>query len=268
MNQKANTPKLKERIGSKGIEPVTVLTICWITTAILLRIPQAQSQTSPADAASDAVPALKASNTNIWQNGTGERIKPRTQSISFNADAGYGVGISDGKQSQYLALAGISDGYRPGSVEGEGHCYRGNWGLRGRLSSGAQFSPMDGGPVGLTPHLRYNFSTANCRIPYVDAGAGVSATNAHQLLKEDLATVPGPVPEGPAILTLRAEGPDEIALKRVTLKGPVVALVKSDRPLQTFNPFALARNGDETEDIKRDPLIGHPRGIVLFSIRF
>src|SRR3989449_3964793 len=34
MNQKANTPKLKERIGSKGIEPVTVLTICWITTAI------------------------------------------------------------------------------------------------------------------------------------------------------------------------------------------------------------------------------------------
>src|SRR5207302_1014910 len=111
--------------------------------------PQAQSQTSPADSASDAVPALKASNTNIWQNGTGERIKPRTQSISFNADAGYGVGISDGKQSQYLALAGISDGYRPGSVEGE----------------------------------------------------------------------------GPDILTLRAEGPDELALKRVTLKGPVVALV-------------------------------------------
>jgi len=90
----------------------------------------------------------------------------------------------------------------------------------------------------------------------------------HQVLKEGLSAVPGPAPQRPAKLTLRAEGPDEIELKRITLKGPVVALVKSDQPLQTFNPFALARNRAETEDIKRDPLVSRPRGMVLFSIRF
>ena len=174
MNQKANTPKLREQIGSKGIGPVTILAICWITTMILLRTAQAQSHTSPADSASEAVPTLKPSNRSICQEGISERIESGTQSISFNTGAAYGVGILDGKQSHDLAWAGISDGYLQASVEGDGHWYRGNWELRGQLSCGAQFSPKDGLPVGLTPYLRYNFSTANCRIPYVDAGAGVS----------------------------------------------------------------------------------------------
>ena len=75
--------------------------------------------------------------------------------------------------------------------------------------------------------------------------------------------------EKPAKLTLK-EAPNEIALKRVTLKGPLVALVKSDNPLQTFNPFRTAKseNGAEPVDFRTDPYVGRPRGIVFLSLRF
>jgi hypothetical protein len=78
-----------------------------------------------------------------------------------------------------------------------------------------------------------------------------------------------PALEKPAKLTLK-EAPNEIALKRVTLKGPMVALVKSDKPLQTFNPFRTAKNGNGAEpvDFKTDPYVGRPRGIVFFSLGF
>lgn len=72
----------------------------------------------------------------------------------------------------------------------------------------------------------------------------------------------------PAGFTLRTEAPDEIVQKRVTLKGPVIALAKSNGRLQTFNPFTPAKGGSEREDFKSDPYLGRPRGIVLFSIKF
>jgi hypothetical protein len=72
----------------------------------------------------------------------------------------------------------------------------------------------------------------------------------------------------PASLTLRNEAPNEIVLKRATLKGPLIALAKSDGRLQTFNPFTPAKVGSELEGFKNDPHLGRPRGIVLFSIEF
>lgn len=77
-----------------------------------------------------------------------------------------------------------------------------------------------------------------------------------------------PVLKQPASLMLRNEAPNEIILKKVTLKGPLVALAKSDKRLRTFNPFTPAKNGSEPEDFKNDPYVGRPRGIVLFSIGF
>jgi len=83
---------------------------------------------------------------------------------------------------------------------------------------------------------------------------------------ESLQTVPT---EGkPARLTLRQEAPNEMVMKKVTLKGPLIALVKSQRPLHTFNPFTPVRSGSESENFKSDPYLGRPRGIVLFSIGF
>ena len=41
---------------------------------------------------------------------------------------------------------------------------------------GAQFSPSTDWLLGLTPHLRYNLATGTRRIPFIDGGAGVTAT--------------------------------------------------------------------------------------------
>ena len=83
---------------------------------------------------------------------------------------------------------------------------------------------------------------------------------------ESLLTVP--TQGKPVRLTLRQEAPNEMVMKKVTLKGPLIALAKSERPLHTFNPFTPARNGSESEAFKSDPYVGRPRGIVLFSIGF
>lgn len=169
--------KARGRIFGNGFGCSAILAISWTAATIWLGTVQAQSQTSPADSASDAVLTLKPSNTNIWQNGIGEGFKPGIQSVSFETGAGYGVKILGSKEHHDLALASLSYGYMLGSVEGEGHWYRGNWEFRGELFSGAQFSPTDDWLVGLTPHLRYNFATGTRWIPFVDVGAGVSATS-------------------------------------------------------------------------------------------
>ncbi|HTQ51037.1 MAG TPA: acyloxyacyl hydrolase [Candidatus Acidoferrales bacterium] len=147
------------------------------TTLILLGSAQAWSQTAPTDSASHGVLTLKPSTSNIWQNGVGEGFEPGIQSTSFETGVGYGVNILGTKEHHDLALAGLSYGYMLGSVEEEGHWYRGHWDFRGELISGAQFSPTSDWLVGLTPHLRYNFMTGTRWIPFVDAGAGVSATS-------------------------------------------------------------------------------------------
>ena len=159
--------------------PGTVPAIGWIITMLWLGAAQARSQPSPPNSstASDAVLTWKSSNTNIWENGIGEGFKPGTQSINLSTGAGYGVRIFGGRESHDLVLTSLSYGDMIGSVKGAGHWYRGNWEFRGELFSGAQFSPTEDWLVGLTPHLRYNFATGTRWIPYVDAGAGVSATS-------------------------------------------------------------------------------------------
>ena len=113
----------------------------------------------------------------IWKNGVGEGFKSAVQSISLSTGAGYGLKIFGSEQNHDLALASLSYGYMLGSVVGEDHWYRGNWEFRGELFGGEQFSPRNDWLVGLTPHLRYNFATGTRWIPYVDGGAGVTATS-------------------------------------------------------------------------------------------
>jgi opacity protein-like surface antigen len=74
-------------------------------------------------------------------------------------------------------MGSLTYGHMLGSVVGEGHWYRGNPELRLELFGGAQFDPNTRRFVGLTPHLRYNFATGTRWIPFMDAGAGVTATS-------------------------------------------------------------------------------------------
>jgi hypothetical protein len=75
-----------------------------------------------------------------------------------------------------LALVSLTYGHMLGPAHGEGHWYRGNFEWRVELFGGGQYSPESQWFVGLTPHFRYNFATGTRWIPFLDGGAGVTAT--------------------------------------------------------------------------------------------
>jgi opacity protein-like surface antigen len=123
------------------------------------------------------VPAtFELEQSGVWEKGVGEGFRPATQSLTLTAGATRGVEVLGGSQAHDLALASLSYGHMLGKVRGEGHWYRGNAEFRVELFGGEQFSPNNGWFVGLTPHLRYDFATGSRWIPFVDAGAGVTAT--------------------------------------------------------------------------------------------
>jgi len=115
--------------------------------------------------------------TGIWQDGVGNGFNFGSHSLSLSSGAGYGVRILGSKQSHDMWLSSLSYGYTLSDVRGDGHWYKGNWELRGELWGGIQFDPSNEWVIGLTPHLRYNFATGTPLVPYVDLGAGVSATS-------------------------------------------------------------------------------------------
>ena len=153
------------------------LAFFWMVALVLPATAWSQSPASPTNNDVVAAPSLRLLAPSIWQNGIGSGFKPGTESISFESGGGYGLKDFGSKQRHDLALASLSYGHMLGTVKGEGHWYRGNWELRGELFSGGQFSPTSEWLVGLTPHLRYNFATGTRLVPFVDGGAGVSATS-------------------------------------------------------------------------------------------
>ncbi len=112
----------------------------------------------------------------IWEKGIGEGFLSTAQSVSLSAGATYGFAGFGSVEAHDLALISLTYGHMLSHVLGEGHWYRGNPEFRIELFSGAQFSPSSDWLVGLTPHLRYNFATGTRWIPFIDAGAGVTAT--------------------------------------------------------------------------------------------
>ncbi len=69
-----------------------------------------------------------------------------------------------------------------------------------------------------------------------------------------------------SVLTDKAT--DQIASKRFVLSGPLVTLVKSDNPLQTFNPFAASNSDMHSDIFRRDPYLPPLRGFTLFRLEF
>ncbi|HTV62177.1 MAG TPA: acyloxyacyl hydrolase [Verrucomicrobiae bacterium] len=172
--QNGNKPRPRRHPAGNGLGRNALFVTTWVTSAVWLRSVQAQSQPSLLDSPSVA---STSKFTTIWQNGVGEGFKPGVQSVTLSSGAGHGVRILGSRESHDLALTSLTYGYMLGPVEGEGHWYRGDWELGAELFSGAQFSPTSDWLVGFTPHLRYNLATGTRWIPFVDAGAGVSATS-------------------------------------------------------------------------------------------
>ena len=75
-------------------------------------------------------------------------------------------------------------------------------------------------------------------------------------------------PERPAKLVLSENAHDRIVGKRFAFSGPLVALFKSNEPLQTFNPFSVSSTGAEWDRVVFDPYLPPPRGFTLFRLGF
>jgi hypothetical protein len=121
-------------------------------------------------------PAPALPRSNLWQRGIGEGFSSAAQTLSVEAGIAPGIATFGGREAHDLALLSLSYGHMLGGVIGEGHWYRGNFELRGELFGGGQYSPSSEWVIGLTPHLRYNFATSSRWIPFLDAGAGFTAT--------------------------------------------------------------------------------------------
>ena len=131
---------------------------------------------SLADSNTEPAVGLVSSRPGLWQGGVGEGFQGGTHSVGLSLGAGYGLRSLGSREHHHFALASLSYGYMLSSVVGEGHWYRGNLEVRAELFGGAQFSPNSDWIIGLTPHLRYNFATGSRWMPFIDGGAGVTAT--------------------------------------------------------------------------------------------
>ena len=147
----------------------------WVAPATLMDA-RAQQPSPLPDPVSMPEFNLESERKSIWENGIGEGFRPEAQSISLSAGATYGFAAFGAREAHDLALVSLTYGHMLGHVLGEGHWYRGNLEFRLELFTGAQFSPRSEWLVGLTPHLRYNFATGTRWIPFLDGGAGVTAT--------------------------------------------------------------------------------------------
>jgi len=127
------------------------------------------------DGAIENSTAFALDSTDLWQPSTGFSGSAQTFTV---APAGVlGFVAFGGREAHDLGLLSVSYGHMLGGVGGAGRWYHGNWELRAELFGGAQVSGEPEWLVGLTPHLRYNFVSGTSFIPFVDAGAGVSATS-------------------------------------------------------------------------------------------
>jgi hypothetical protein len=115
--------------------------------------------------------------TGLWENGIGEGFRSTVQTFTLELGATQGHVMFGGSERHDLALLSVSYGRILGRTVGLDRFYRGNWELRGELFGGSEFSPTAEWLVGLAPHLRYNFATGTRIIPFLDAGAGVTATS-------------------------------------------------------------------------------------------
>ena len=120
---------------------------------------------------------LVARAAGIWESQVGDGFRRTTESFGLSAGANYGFARFGSHEAHDLALVSLSYGHMLSHTVGKDHWYHGNWEFRLELFTGAQFSPSSEWLLGLTPHLRYNFATGTRWVPFVDGGAGVTATS-------------------------------------------------------------------------------------------
>jgi len=137
---------------------------------------EAESPSAATNSMAKPGPEFGHANSSTWLGDVGDGFLPSAQNFDVGAGVAPGITIFGSRQAHDLALLSLSYGHMLGQVLGEGHWYRGNFEGRLELFGGGEYSLSEEWVIGLTPHLRYNFATGTRWIPFLDAGAGVTAT--------------------------------------------------------------------------------------------
>jgi len=151
------------------------LTVVLLSGSAIQRA-EAQSQSVPMNSQVTPAPSLNPSKSSLWQDSVGGGFLPSTGNFAVEAGVAPGMAAFGSPQAHDLALLSLSYGHMLGRVKGEGHWYEGNFEGRLELFGGGEYSHSEGWIIGLTPHLRYNFALGTRWVPFVDLGAGVTAT--------------------------------------------------------------------------------------------
>jgi|SRR6516164_7461897 hypothetical protein len=138
---------------------------------------EAQSQSVETNSARGLESKIYESTSRIWQNDVGQGFLPITQIFSVEVGVAPGMATFGSRQAHDFALLGLTYGRVLSNVLGEGHWYRGNFEGRLELWGGGQYRPSSEYVIGFTPHIRYDFATGTRLVPFLDGGAGVTATS-------------------------------------------------------------------------------------------
>lgn len=103
----------------------------------------------------------------------------REQRWDIGAAVGVGLGhsILGSSSGHDFALSKFHMGRPLTEVVGTNHWYRGAVEFLGEVTVGAQFNPRTAYLVAFTPVVRYELATGTRLTPFVDAGAGIGATD-------------------------------------------------------------------------------------------
>ncbi len=145
----------------------------WVMLAILMIVGLSAEWTYSNE------PGLKpsASPETIWVDGIGSGFHKDLFQAGVKVGAGFGTRVFDTTLTHDFAMVSGNLGWVFTDVLASNKWYRGNLELLLELFTGGQFKPNDRYFVGLTPLIRYNFATRSRWIPFINAGAGVSATD-------------------------------------------------------------------------------------------
>lgn len=103
-------------------------------------------------------------------------MRAGTHEIETVAGPGFGVRILEDHAHDW-AMGAIDYGWVFSDVVAQDHWFRGNWELIAEIFGGSQYRPEAAYFIGAAPHLRYDFATGHRWMPFLDLGAGPTATD-------------------------------------------------------------------------------------------
>lgn len=140
-----------------------------LTFALSVWVCSAQAQDSPAIASTlrhEAAPELPVLTDS-------PAVLPTNWDVGFTLGAGFGISDMGSTKAHHLAVATLHVGKR---LESDWPLLR-HVELSGELWTGAQYHPDSAYLVGLTPIVRYHLLPYSRIDPFIDGGAGITATD-------------------------------------------------------------------------------------------